>query len=344
MDRPGGRAGGDRRGHGGGPLIEELLSRLADWPAWAIYTIVVTAAVLENIVPPMPSDAIIALAAFLSHRGATNATTVFLLTWLGSVGGAGVVYLLARRYGDGFFASRVGRRIMTPEAVVEVEREYLRFGLVGIFLARLLPGFRSFTAPFAGLMRLGAVRAFVPIAVASGLWYGGVIFFAARLGRDWENVTRFITGLNRTAGGLALAVVMILGTVWVVRRRRRARAGLRTELAEALAPYPSLEQRALADPAVAALVALLIETEESGGRLSPGELESLEMHLRARLHLPGEGARMSPDEAAKLLARLEPAQRAGLAGRMREAVFGDAALRRHEAHVMGRVATLLDLA
>lgn len=343
MDRPGRGAGGDCRGHRGGPLIEELLSRLADWPAGAIYAMVLAAAILENIVPPMPSDAIIALAAFLSHRGSTDATTVFLVTWIGSVGGAGVVYLLARRYGKAFFTSRVGRRIMTPEAVVEVEREYLRFGLVGLFLARLLPGFRSFTAPFAGLMRLGALRAFLPIAVASGMWYGGVIFFAARLGRDWENVTRFITGLNRTAGSLALLVVVALGITWVVRRRRRARAALRTELAQAMAPYPTLEQRALADPAVAALVALLIETEESGGRFSAGELEGIERHLRARLHMPGQGERMPSGDAAKLLERLEPAQRAGLADRMRDAVFGDESLRRHQAHVMERVAVLLDL-
>jgi uncharacterized tellurite resistance protein B-like protein len=185
------------------------------------------------------------------------------------------------------------------------------------------------------------VRAFLPVAIASGVWYGGVIFFAARLGRDWENVARFITGLNRTAGGLAILVLAVIGIVWAVRRRRTARAERETELSAALAPYPALEQRARTDPAVAALVALLIETEASGGRLSPAEVAGLEGHLRARLHV-GPGERMPAGEAAGLLARLEPAQRAGLADRIREAVFGDESLRRHEAHVMERVATLLD--
>ena len=62
---------------------------------------------------------------------------------------------------------------MSPEAVVTVERNYVRFGLAGLIVARLLPGFRSFTAPFAGLMRLGPVRTLVPIGIASALWYGG---------------------------------------------------------------------------------------------------------------------------------------------------------------------------
>jgi membrane protein DedA with SNARE-associated domain/uncharacterized tellurite resistance protein B-like protein len=322
-----------------------MLARLAEWPPAAVYAIVALAAVLENIVPPMPSDVIIALAAFLSHRGTTSATSVFVITWLGSVGGAGAVYLLARRYGPAFFTSRIGRQIMTPEAVVTVEREYLRFGLAGIFLARLLPGFRSFTAPFAGLMRLGAVRAFLPIAVASAVWYGGVIFVAARLGRDWENVTRLLRGLNRTVGGFALLVLLVIGVViWRRRRHRKIRSGLEAELARALAPYPALEGRALEDPAVAALAALLIETEASDNRLSAEELGIIEQHLRTRLHYP-EGPRgsLTAEEATRLFGRLEPSQRAGLAARIREVIFGDGALRRHETHVMERVAALLGL-
>ena len=123
-------------------------------------------AVLENLLPPVPADAIIALAAFLSHRGETEATTVYAVTWVSNVLGAGLVYLLARRWGRPFFASRLGHRLVTPEAVVAVERGYLRLGLVGLFLARLLPGFRSFTAAFAGIVRLGPIRAFLPIALA----------------------------------------------------------------------------------------------------------------------------------------------------------------------------------
>lgn len=300
-------------------------------------------AILENIVPPMPSDVIIALAAFLSHEGETNATTVFVLTWLGSVGGAGIVYLLARRFGPAFFGSRVGQWLMTPDAVVRVEREYLRFGLVGIFLARLLPGFRSFTAPFAGLMRIGPVRAFLPIALASGLWYGAIVFFAARLGRDWGQVGAFLAGLNRTLGGITVAFLVLGAGGWLWVRRRRARAARAAELAQALAPYPELERRGLADPAVAAMVALLVETEEAGDRFSSEELARLEEHLRVRLHLPKGGQRMQPAEATRLLGRLEATQRAGLAARVREAMFGDDSLRRHRQHVMDRVATLLDL-
>lgn len=317
---------------------------MAAWPPLAVYAIVAAMAVLENLFPPTPADLVIALAAFLSHRGGTDAGTVYLVTWVTNVLGAGLVYLLARRWGKPFFASRVGRRLVTPEAVVAVERGYLRLGLVGLFLARLLPGFRSFTAPFAGLVRLGAIRAFVPIALASALWYGGIIFFAARLGRDWSSVSEFISGLNRTVGSLALAIAVGLLAWWLVRQRRRSRAAYRDRITEELAVYPGVQERALLDPAAAAVAALLLETAQADPALGPEELAALEQHLRSRLlPQPADPSVPSPEAAAAVVRRLEPAARVGLADELRQALFGDGALARHEEHVMARVAALLGL-
>jgi membrane protein DedA with SNARE-associated domain len=303
-------------------------------------------ALLENLLPPVPADVIIALAAFLSHRGETEAPTVYAVTWVSNVLGAGLVYLLARRWGRPFFASRLGRRLVTPEAVVAVERGYLRLGLVGLFLARLLPGFRSFTAAFAGIVRLGPIRAFLPIALASAAWYGGIIFFAARLGRDWSAVSRFITGLNRTFGGLAVFLVVAGAVWWAIRRRQQSRIAYRDRITQELAVYPEVGARALTDPAAAALGALLLETAQTDPGLGADDLATLEEHLRSRLlPEPGEGESfsMDSDSATRLLSRLEPSARVGLAEELRQALFGDGALARHEDHVMARVAGLLGL-
>lgn len=307
--------------------------------------IVAAAAVIENFFPPAPADLVIALAAFLSHRGTTSAGTVFLVTWVANVGGAALVYLVARRLGQGFFATGLGRRLLTPEAVVVVHREYLRFGLVGLFIARLLPGFRSFTAPFAGLVRLGLVRTMVPIALASALWYGGLVLIAARLGENWDDVTRLVSGLNRT---LAVIAVLVLGGIlyWVIRHRKRlARAGLRARIEEALPSYPGLNQRALDDPAAATIAALLLETTLADRTLSAAELEALERHLRASWGLPdAEGTgRVDPAGVSAIVEQLTPAVREGVLRRLRESAFGGGALARHEARIMTRAARLLQL-
>ncbi|HET8833770.1 MAG TPA: VTT domain-containing protein, partial [Gemmatimonadales bacterium] len=126
------------------------------------------------MLPPVPSDAAVGLGAFLSHRHVTTPLAVFLVTWSANLLGAAGVYLAARRYGRRLFASPTGRRLLAPRSLAIMEREYLRFGVIGIFISRFLPGIRAVVPPFAGLVGLGAVRTFVPMGIASGIWYGSI--------------------------------------------------------------------------------------------------------------------------------------------------------------------------
>ena len=148
----------------------------------AIYQSSLLAAV-ENVVPPVPSDAAVALGAFLSHRHVTTPLAVFLVTWTANLLGAAGVYLASRRYGRKLFASPTGRRLLAPRSLAVIERGYLRFGVLGIFIGRFLPGIRAVVPPFAGLIGLCAMRTFVPTSIASAIWYGGITLIGALIAR-----------------------------------------------------------------------------------------------------------------------------------------------------------------
>jgi membrane protein DedA with SNARE-associated domain len=92
-------------------------------------------AAIENVIPPVPSDAAVALGAVLSNHGVTTPIMVFLVTWTSNLAGAAAVYFVARRYGRGLFATATGRRLLAPRSLAIIEREYLRFGVVGIFIS-----------------------------------------------------------------------------------------------------------------------------------------------------------------------------------------------------------------
>ena len=72
---------------------------------------------------------------------------------------------------------------------------------------------------FAGIAGLGAWRALIPMAVASAMWYGALVFVVARLARQIEDVARILTGFNWTI--LVLAVLFVAFVVWVVVVGRR---------------------------------------------------------------------------------------------------------------------------
>jgi membrane protein DedA with SNARE-associated domain/uncharacterized tellurite resistance protein B-like protein len=310
---------------------------------------------VENVVPPVPSDAAVALGAFLSHRGVTTPVLVFLVTWTSNLLGAGLVYLAARRYGHRLFASRTGRRLLAPRSLAVIEREYLRFGIAGIFISRFLPGIRAVVPPFAGLVRLGAVRTFVPMAVASAIWYGGITLLGTLIGAQWERIVGILEGVNRTMGILTLLLIAA-GVAWYwVGRRARARERLWHATRDALDPAaPSfLQGTDIAEGSAREAAALLVlELAYADPVLTEEDRELVAGHLRQRWGL-GAGRSQSepaPEEerrtrfalyAGRLRQRFGRAQRLELVERMWTVAFGDGAIGAQEDRLMAVAAELL---
>ncbi len=179
-------------------------------------------AAVENVFPPVPADTAVALGAFLSAGGVISAWSIFLVTWVANVSSATAVYVAARTIGRAFFRGRTGGRLVRPAALARIERLYERHGVWAIFLSRFIPGVRAVVPPFAGVAGLGAVRALVPVALASGLWYGALTFVAALTIRNAGQIGAFITGLSRVVLVGATVALVVAGSVLLARRRARS--------------------------------------------------------------------------------------------------------------------------
>jgi membrane protein DedA with SNARE-associated domain/uncharacterized tellurite resistance protein B-like protein len=315
-----------------------------------VYAFLAAISVVENILPPVPADLAVLLGAFLSHEGVTRPPLVFLLVWLANVGGALCVYFAGRRYGRRLFATGAGRRLLTPEALVFIEREYLRFGVVGIFIGRFLPGIRAVVPPFAGIANLSLPRAGIPIALASGIWYGGLTILGTELGANWERIKTVLSGVNRTLGWVALVVVLAWVITTLVRRRRQRRERVLEAADRALGDRLPTGEHPVIDPRAAAL--LVVELAYADEGLSQDDRKTLERHLRARWGLdpvPEESqlaTRLQSRFAQyreRLTGRFGRAQRLALIESMWQAAFGDGAIDTHEDRLMRRAGELLGL-
>jgi len=181
-------------------------------------------AAAENVFPPIPADTAVAIGAFLSTAGRVSAVNIFLITWVANVATATSVYVAGRTVGRSFFRGRIGRRLMHPRRLRRLETMYARHGTWGIFLSRFVPGVRGVVPPFAGVARLSFWRAVPPMALASGLWYGVLIYVAATFITRLSDVLTFMGAFNRAA--LAVGALLLVAAVAVLwRRRRRHRVG-----------------------------------------------------------------------------------------------------------------------
>lgn len=200
-------------------MIESLLHKLAKLPLAFIYAFIGAGAAVENFVPPIPADTFVLLGAFLSASGRGSAWVVFLVTWLSNVGSAALVYALARKYGKSFFKKPVGRLLLNEHQMKQVGKFYEKWGIPAIFFSRFLPAFRAVVPVFAGVHEVSFPRVFLPLALASGAWYGFVVYVGATAGKNWDAIMAFFNRFSTIL--LIVASVLILAfAVWWWRSRK----------------------------------------------------------------------------------------------------------------------------
>ena len=203
-------------------MIQSLIGWLGDLPLGSLYAAIAVLSAFENFFPPFPSDAVIAFGSFLADRAHGSAITVFLLGWFGNVAGAGITYTLGRRFGSKAFMRRI-EKYAGPDAEARIKRLHKKYGFMGLFVSRFLPGVRAIVPPFAGAMRLPAFKVLLSVASESAVWFGLFTFLAFRAGDNWDLVEHYIVRSGKVAGLVAVAIVVLAVGIWLWKRQAKKR-------------------------------------------------------------------------------------------------------------------------
>lgn len=200
-------------------MLDAAIEWLTNLPLMPLYLAIALLAAFENFFPPFPSDGVIALGSFLVARAHGSLLAAFFVGLVGNVVGASMTYSITRRYGSGLVLRRL-ERFAGPNAEARVLDLYNRYGAAALFLSRFLPGVRAMVPPFAGAMKLPALKVISAITVASALWFGLVTFLAFRAGNDWDQLQRQMASSGKAIGIAAVAIAIVIAAIWYVRRRR----------------------------------------------------------------------------------------------------------------------------
>lgn len=125
---------------------------------------------LESSIVPVPSEVVMPPAAFWAAQGRMNFWGVVLAGTLGSYFGSAVSYFVAQWVGRPFIR-RYGKFVLLSEEKLDLAQVWVnRYGVAGIFLARLLPVIRHLISIPAGLCRMNFAKFSVVTLVGAGLW------------------------------------------------------------------------------------------------------------------------------------------------------------------------------
>jgi membrane protein DedA with SNARE-associated domain len=195
------------------------------------------AILLETVVPPIPSEAVLGLAGVLINDGRLDVVPVVLFATLGSILGAIFFYYVGRALGPRRSHAFLDRLPLVETA--DVDRTFAwfeRHGRSAVFFGRMVPIVRSFISVPAGVVRMPFGQFVLYSTAGSLIWNSLLIGLGVALGDVVNEYLQYFDYLIVAA--VALGIGYLVYKRWHDVRRHR-----HTRHAAATAPEPDDAER-----------------------------------------------------------------------------------------------------
>jgi membrane protein DedA with SNARE-associated domain len=150
---------------------------------------------LSSACIPIPSEVAFGFAGALCTNAITGHAhfslwAVIVVGTIGSVLGAMIAYEVARRAGR-TIVDRWGKwLLLTHHDLDSSQRWFEKYGVVSVFVGRLLPVVRAFISVPAGIAEMKRGRFAVLTALGSAVWVAVIASLGYAAGRNWNHVSK----------------------------------------------------------------------------------------------------------------------------------------------------------
>lgn len=164
--------------------------------------------VLESMVFPVPSEAVMPFAGFLIVTGQFTFTGVIIASTLGSIVGSLASYAMGF-YGGKPFIRRFGKYLLLDTHDLEItERFFAKRGELTIFISRFIPVIRHMISIPAGLGKMNIWKFIVYTILGAGMWNGFLAYIGYKLKSNWTEVMTYSHIID-------IVVVAVLGLAFL---------------------------------------------------------------------------------------------------------------------------------
>jgi membrane protein DedA with SNARE-associated domain len=159
-------------------LIEWIIQLVTEY----LYVGVFLAALIETIIPPIPTMAVFPTAGFVASQNGLAVQEVILLGIIGGLGasvGSTVIYLIALKLGRTVLLKYVK---VSEKKLVRVENWFQKYGDKAVLFGRMIPVFREMISIPAGFLRMKFVKFLSYTILGSCGWSLTLIFIGYYFG------------------------------------------------------------------------------------------------------------------------------------------------------------------
>ena len=162
-------------------LIEFITMLIADY----LYAGVFLAALIETIIPPIPTMAVFPTAGFIASQNGLELPELFLLGIIGGLGaalGSTVIYLIALKLGRTVLLKYLKYVKVSEKKLSRVESWFQKYGDKAVLFGRMVPVFREMISVPAGLLKMKFPKFLAYTILGSCGWSITLIFIGYYFG------------------------------------------------------------------------------------------------------------------------------------------------------------------
>jgi len=162
-------------------LLEFITTLMADY----LYAGVFLAALIETIIPPIPTMAVFPTAGFIASQNGLELHELFLLGIVGGLGasiGSTVIYLIALKLGRTVLLKYLKYVKVSEKKLARVESWFQKYGDKAVLFGRMVPVFREMISVPAGLLKMKFPKFLAYTILGSCGWSITLIFIGYYFG------------------------------------------------------------------------------------------------------------------------------------------------------------------
>jgi membrane protein DedA with SNARE-associated domain len=215
-------------------ILGELTNFIINLVSSAGYPGIVFAMAAENLFPPIPSEAVMPLAGYLTTTGRFNLFLTIGFGTLGSLVGAVVLYYVGVWVGEHRlreFLNRYGRFFMTTSKELDAAESWFeKHGEKSVLLCRMVPIVRSIISIPAGLVRMPLKRFMIFTTIGTTTWTAFLTIVGVVLGENWEKVGPLMSRFDFVViGGLGVLVLYYVFRKMSKRKTQNSKPHLKSQ-------------------------------------------------------------------------------------------------------------------
>jgi membrane protein DedA with SNARE-associated domain len=147
--------------------------------------------VMESMVFPVPSEAVMPFAGFLIVEKSFTFTGVIFYSTLGSIVGSLLSYWIGQ-YGGKPFISKYGKyHLLDHEDLEKTEKFFGKYGDATIFVSRFIPVIRHLISIPAGFAKMSIFKFSFYTILGAGMWNAFLALAGFHLKQNWEKVMKY---------------------------------------------------------------------------------------------------------------------------------------------------------